>query len=115
MRILEVASDVDLDGPTAANGAALDLADGTYDAPFLPGYTVVAQINADSWSEAEANAVALSLQGSDDNSSWSTLLTLDADSYPSVMAEVQLPRYIRHRMHSATAGDGRGSINLLGN
>lgn len=113
MKILEVAKDLDLDGPLASNGTAINLASSDYDLPFKPGATVTAMICIVGWAEAEQEGASIILQGSDDDVSYSTLLECSAAQQPFVMAQITLPQYIRVRRASATAGDGRGSVYLL--
>lgn len=114
MRVLQVAKDVDLDGPGTAVGTAIDLAAPGQTAPFLAGYKVVAAISVTPWAEAEVGA-ALALQGRETTSDqWTDLVVADGGD-PTVFAEVTLPRYIRYSVQSNTTGDGRGSIHLLGN
>jgi len=116
MRMLQVAVDQDLDGPgSPALGTAIDLAAASVKHPFKPGATVVAVISISAWLEAEQDAANLTLQGSEDDITYTDLLECAGSSQPFVMAEIVLPRYIRTSMESVTAGDGRGSVYLLGN
>ena len=115
MRLYTVADGIDLDFGGSAAGTAIDTS--TLGLPFQPGNTVVACLAIESWAEAALAAVGMELQGSENETTgFETLLAAGGlANAPVVMAEIQLPQYIRWAMTSATAGDGRGSINLLSN
>lgn len=116
MKIYEVVKDLDLDGPSTSEGTAIDLSDSAVKHPFKPGSTVVAVGTVVGWSEAEQDGVVLYLEGSEsEDTDYTTLLTLNSSNMPLVMDEIVLPTYIRTRMASPTAADGRASIYLIGN
>ena len=116
MKMYEVVKDLDLDGPSTDEGTAIDLSDSAVKHPFKPGASVVAVGLVVGWQEAEQDGVVLYLEGSENETTdYTTLLTLNSSNMPMVMAEIVLPTYIRTRMASPTAADGRASIYLLGN
>jgi hypothetical protein len=87
---------------TTANGTGVEQAT----SPYLPGTTVVSVIFPAAFSGTSI------LQGSDDNSSWSTLHTsgsLSTGSEP-MLKEVTLPKYVRY---STTRSAGSVSHYIL--
>ena len=76
------------DQATTANGSGVEQAT----SPYLPGTTVVSVI-----SPAGFSGTAV-LQGSDDNSSWSTLHTSGSltTSNNTLFKEITLPKYVRY-------------------
>lgn len=87
---------------TTANGAGVE--QGT--SPYLPGTTVVSVIFPAAFSGTSI------LQGSPDNSTWSTLHTsgtLSTGSLP-MLAEITLPKYVRY---STTRSAGSVSHYVL--
>ena len=114
MKVLELGTDLDLDGPGATSGTALDLADGSYAAPFLPNYTVIAVGVVVGYAEDAEGA--LTIEGREATAdSYVVLFTAGPGAAPLKMAEITLQRFIRYTLTSATAADGRGSVYLLGN
>tara|TARA_R110000824_G_scaffold65762_1_gene171074 strand:+ start:489 stop:797 length:309 start_codon:yes stop_codon:yes gene_type:complete len=87
---------------TTANGTGVE--QGT--SPYLPGTTVVSVIIPAAFSGTSI------LQGSDDNSTWSTLHTSGALTTGSVtaMKQVTLPKYVRY---STTRSAGSVSHYVL--
>lgn len=112
MRSLEICQDIDLDGPGTATGTAIDLAASTKLLPFKAGNTVTAMgAVADYGENAEGK---ITLQGRETTSdSWVDLASWDTG--PVRCFDIVLTRYLRYAVESVTAGDGRGSITLLGN
>jgi hypothetical protein len=87
---------------TTANGSAVEQST----SPFLPGTTVVGFIQP-----AGFTGTAI-IQGSDDNSTWTTLQTsgsLTTDSEVQ-LAEVTLPKYVRSNV---TRSAGSVSMYIL--
>lgn len=114
MQTLEIGSDIDLAGPGTNNGTAVDLVSENH--PFKAGATAAVVFGASAWTEAEQDAIALELQGREqDTESWSTLAQMDASEQPLKIETVVLTRYLRWANTSASAADGRGSVQLLGN
>lgn len=87
---------------TTANGSAVEQSS----SPYLPGTTVVTVIQP-----AGFSGTAI-IQGSDDNSTWSTLHTSGTLSTGSEIQfkEVTLPKYVRH---STTRSAGSVSMYIL--
>ena len=87
---------------TTATGSSVEQST----SPYLPGTTVVAVIQP-----AAFSGTAI-IQGSDDNSTWSTLKTSGALTTDSEMqlAEVTLPKYVRH---NTTRSAGSVSMYIL--
>ena len=87
---------------TTANGTGVEQAT----SPYLPGTTVVSVVIPNAFSGTSI------LQGSDDNSTWSTLHTSGALTTGSVtmMKEITLPKYVRY---STTRSAGSVTHNVL--
>lgn len=87
---------------TTATGSSVEQST----SPFLPGATAVAMIVPSGFS---GTAI---IQGSDDNSTWSTLKTsgsLTTSDVP-IYAEVTVPKYVRH---NTTRSAGSVSMYMM--
>lgn len=122
MRTLEIAADVDLDGPGSSQTTAVNL-DTNNLHPFCSGATAVVVMAISGWLEAEQDGAVMTLQGrQSDSDSWEDLTDKDGNTVqiggsnqPMRMQEVVLEAQLRVDIESVTAGDGRGSVYLLGN
>lgn len=114
MRVRTIARNIDLEGPGASQGSAIDLL--SEPMPFQPGATAVVALHASAWLEAEQDAVVLALEGREtETGNWETLASLGGADQPAKYQEVVLTRYVRWNNEGASSADGRGSIHLLGN